>query len=615
MTGHKQYLIYTVFIVLTAVTIPLHAYSQDNSTDEMIESFADITTGYHYYNSKGYHGKVSEYSIPDTGFDASLQIRQAKKRYLFNLTSQILDKDDQTHILNMDLQRYLRMDLSYMKFRHFLDHDSLLNQDSFTDYDRGEDNGILIEELKADNTFLLPSLPFLKFFANIRKYKKEGSKQTTTVSKDCSSCHISSVNKRIDQTTDDIALGFEGTIKKLTFKYEYSGQKFKEDRSAPRTNYGEGASFFQFSGINSYGDTPDFKKDSHKFSIRSQLPFSSTLFASYTFGTRTNRETHNDVDFSSISARLSKYFSRYITCDLFYGNYKMDNDIRNSFERDIEKGGIDIKTRLMKRTSARMTYRWEDIDRENFSESSTRKTSYTFALNSRLMRKLRLHFRYKTTHVSDPFILEDNTFTDSIILTSLPEKENQIYASLNWTPLSSFSMNSSLRYTDSRNSKYNIDEELYEFVISAWYMPFERVTLTGSFTLFKNEIDTGSAHKTYHLSGDESLIFYDNVPYDNLSNSFYLSATYQAGPRLALTGDITYITSRADFDTVLDNSNIGNYSDLDINQVQASAGFTYLFSTRMSFYGRYAYHEYDDKEESSLDGEYSLISFGLNYSF
>ena len=78
---------------------------------------------------------------------------------------------------------------------------------------------------------------------------------------------------------------------------------------------------------------------------------------------------------------------------------------------------------------------------------------------------------------------------------------------------------------------------------------------------------------------------------------------------------MTFINSSADFDNVLNNNNIGDYSDLDINQLQASAGFTYLISPKMSLYGKYIYHEYDDKEESTFDGEYSLISIGLNYSF
>ena len=197
------------------------------------------------------------------------------------------------------------------------------------------------------------------------------------------------------------------------------------------------------------------------------------------------------------------------------------------------------------------------------------------------------------------------------VMTSLPEKENQFYTSLNWNPDPAFSLNSSFRYTASRNSKYNLDEDLYEFVISAWYAPFERTTVTCSFTSFNNDIDTGGPYKTFHL--DE--LFYENMPYENKSNAIYLATTFQATTRLALTGDITFIDSTADFDGRLDNENLGNYSDLDIQQIKASAGFTYLFGRQTSIYGRYQYHEYNDREDSSLDGDYNLFSFGVNYAF
>jgi predicted porin len=105
------------------------------------------------------------------------------------------------------------------------------------------------------------------------------------------------------------------------------------------------------------------------------------------------------------------------------------------------------------------------------------------------------------------------------------------------------------------------------------------------------------------------------MPYENTSNAMYLAATYQATTRLALTGDMTFIDSAADFDGRLDNENLGNYSDLDIQQIKVSAGFTYLFGRSMSVYGRYQYHKYNDREDSSLDGDYNLISFGVNYSF
>ena len=323
-------------------------YAQDNATIDPLEFSSSVTTGYHAYSTDGYQGKVSEYSIPDSGAETSIRLQGSNRSKYFFLSSEVLDADDQTHLMNIDLDRYLRMNLSYMKFNHFLDHDPLTNQSIVTDINAGQNNGITIEEIKADNTFQIPSLPFLKFFTDLRQYNKTGSRQATTAAKNnnCSSCHINSANKRINQTTDDFALGFEGTIKALTFRYEYSGQRFNENGRAPTADY---TSFYPFpvQGVNPYSDTPDFEKDANNVSIRSPLPFSSSIFSSYQFGTRTNRDTNEDVDFSSFAARFSKFFHKFLSCDIFYGKYTMDNDIANAFERDIEKGGIDLKTRFL----------------------------------------------------------------------------------------------------------------------------------------------------------------------------------------------------------------------------------------------------------------------------
>ena len=176
-------------LILLAMVRPGHA--QDNETGDPLEFFGTLKTGYHAYSNDGYRGKVSEYSVPSSGPEASLNLQGTSRNRYFYLESEVLDQDDQTHFLNLDLNRFLQMDLSYMKFNHFLDHDPLTNQSVVTDIDEGENNGITIEELKSGNTIKIPSLPFMKFFANFRQYNKKGSRQATTAAKNnnCSSCH------------------------------------------------------------------------------------------------------------------------------------------------------------------------------------------------------------------------------------------------------------------------------------------------------------------------------------------------------------------------------------------------------------------------------------------
>ena len=160
-------------LVILAIMHPV--YAQDNETDNQtavpFEFSGTITTGYHAYSNSGYRGKVSEYSVPSSGADVSINLQGSSRKNYFYLSSEMLDQDDQTHQLNFDLSRFLQMDLSYMKFNHFLDHDPLTNQDTVTDIDAGKNNGITVEELEAGSSIRIPSFTFVKFLTNFRTYK------------------------------------------------------------------------------------------------------------------------------------------------------------------------------------------------------------------------------------------------------------------------------------------------------------------------------------------------------------------------------------------------------------------------------------------------------------
>ncbi|MCP4716115.1 MAG: MtrB/PioB family outer membrane beta-barrel protein [Deltaproteobacteria bacterium] len=605
----------SLFSILSGLLAGYFAFAAEEQTQKIpVEVYSEISTSYDHYNVKGYRGKVGEYAQLDSGLKTAFYLEMISGKTHLDASGEIRDKRDQMYQFNVDYKRFLQTSMFYSRYRHYLDHDQLENQDYATDYDVGVDNGITIEELKADNTLRIPSLPFLKFTADVRRYSKRGQRQATTVSKSCGQCHVTSRNKRINQDTDEIKLGVEGSLGPATLRYVFSQQRFNEGAEAPTANYGDGASFFNVRGRAPYSRVPDFKTQTHKVSLHSMLPFDAGIFASLQSGRRTNRDIHSDVRFRNIAARLSKYLTKRFSCDLFYSNYHMDSNVPDARVRDMEKGGLSFNARFFKRTNLKFTCIWENTDRSNFIEGYTRKKTCRLTLNRRIMHKLRLHMRYEKSRTHDPFVLRDSTF-GSLAQTSLPRDEDWYYMSLNWNPRANFSLTTNLRYLNSRNKSYDVDEDRYEFVLSAWYMPLERLTLTGAFTLIDNEVDTPVAYKMYHLNGAESLVRSNDIPYDDCSRSLFISASYQVNPRLAFTGDITYIKSNSDFDSQLDFRNVGEFSNLEINQIQTSFGFTYLYSRDVSVYGKYRFQEYNDQEDDYFDGQFSLVSIGLNWAF
>jgi hypothetical protein len=603
-------------IMLYCILLPspeiARAITADNSSIVQ-EISGSLSGGYHNYNRTGSRSKVGEYDVLDSGMESSFDFTGRSGGKFFNMSGQFLDENDQNYYMNLDINRYLRSNFSYTRFQHFLEHDRLTNQDYAQDFNKGEDNKLLIEELKANNTIFVPDLPFLKFNFDYRSYQKQGHRQATTIGK-CSQCHVTSRNKYVNTSTNDVTTGVEATLGPATFSYSHLLRDFTEHASAPMANYGNGASFFLVKGAAPYSQVPDSRLTVDTLSIRSALPWDSTMYANVQHGKRENQTTGNDVTFNSAATRLSKYFSRFLTCDAFYNTYKLQNKTSGGIDLDTERGGLDVTSHPLKNSTLSCSYQWEDTNRGNAEWSSTRKNIYRISWSQRILKKLRLNTYYKKTRIDDPFVMKDQTF-NGLVQTSLPQKEDEMYGSVNWSPLYNLTLSTSLRYTDSRSSRYDSDEDLWEYVISLWYVPTERLTLTGSYTLSKTTVDSFGTLKTYHLTDPKSLFTYDNFPYDGRSRACYFSATYLLTHRITISGDVTWIDSTADFDKKIAGRNLGSYSDLSIGQLDSSLGIAYACTNRLTLNARFVYREYNDHETDYYDGKINMVSIGANWSF
>lgn len=589
------------------------AGGEPTALPEIEEVSAEVSAGYHLYNPKGYRGKVGEYEVLDTGSDATFLLEGRSAGTWFTMSGTALDKDDQTYGLSLDLQRILRSDVAYQRFRHFLDHDLLTNQDSAVDFDRARNNSLTVEEFTADNTLIVPGLPFLKFTGNVRTYSKHGTRQALTVGK-CSQCHVSSRNRRIDTSINDVTSGVETTMGPATVKYTHLLRDFTEHGSAPRNNYGDGASSFLVRGMAPYSRVPDSRMTLHTLSLRSRLPLASSLFVTLQHGERENKLTHRETGINTVAARLSKYLSRFLSCDVFYSRHSTNNKTHSGIDHDRKRGGIDINAHPMKQAGLVCSYFWETIERDNAAADSTRRETYRLNYNQRLLRKLRLNLKYQRTRIDDPFITRDRTFSN-LVQTSLPKHEDETFASLGWTPRHNFSLHTKLRFTNSRNSRFDVGEDQWEFVISFWYVPYESLTLSGAYTLVANEVDGHGSLKTYHLRSAESLLRYDDIPYDSRSQSWNLSAAFRVTQQISLTGDVSFIDSVADFDKNLGGRNIGAFSDISISQAAASMGIVYAYSRQLSLHAKYLYREYNDHNQSYFDGQVNMVSCGITWSY
>ncbi len=586
---------------------------ETKSPPQNVTVSAAASAGYHFYSADGNPAKVGEYDVLHSGAESSFDLQGSSGRNYVDMKGRFLDENDQSYNLYLDLNRYLRSDFSYIRFQHYLEHDQLENQDFRNDYNTGQANKLIISELKANNTMLLPSLPFVKFNFDMRSYQKLGHRQATTVGK-CSECHVTSRNKRINSSINDITPGMELSLGPATITYNHLIRSFTEHGAAPMANYGNGASFFLVKGRAPYSLVPDSRLNVDTVHVRSALPWDSTVYATVQHGKRENLETHTNATFNSMATRLSKYFSKYLTCDVYYNKYSLENKTSGGIDLDTERGGFDFTMHPIKNSGLTCSYQWQDIDRDNADPNSTRKNTWRITWNQRILRKIRYNLKYEKTRVNEPLVMKDQTIP-GLVQTSLPKKEDTYYASLTWSMLYNVTLNTNLRYAKLKNSRYDSGEDQWEYGLSLWYVPLERLTLTGGYTLAKNNVNSFGALKTYHLNGAEGLFEYSDIPYDSRSQTWSLSAAYKLTAQINLTGDVAYIDSIADFDKHVDGRNIGEFSDLSIGQVQTSVGVVYAYNKHLSLYSRYMYREYNDHDQNYFDGHFNMLTVGASWSF
>jgi hypothetical protein len=610
----KELQLTCVLLLLIAMVLPAPAPAQEEESEVPEALSMGFKLGYHHINVNGYRGKVGEYEVLDPGMEGTFILDGNRGRNYFGFEGVVRDEDDMDYALDVDAERLLQTETSYNRFQHYLDHDPLTNQDFVSDFDVGKDNVILWEELTSKNTFWMPLLPGVKIEVDYRQMNKRGHRQATTVAK-CTRCHVTSNNRRVDQSTEDVRVGVEARLKSVTLNYFHFERTFDEGGRAPIAFYGNESATFPVKNFNFYGQVPDARTVVDEIKLSANLPAGSTFFGSYRWGKQTNRNTHNDRDFSNLAFRLTSFLRKLVAVNVYYSNYTMNNDVRDAMDLRIRRTGMDVSSRWWRKTTLRTTYYWEDIDRRNFVEESTLKKVFNVALFSRLYPKIDFNIRYRKDKIDDPFVAEERgPGLFKLTQTSLPRTRDEVYASVNWNLRADLSLNSTFRYEDMENPRYDVDENRYEFVLSLWYSPTETLVFTGSYNLIDSEIDTRRSTKTYHVR-DLKDILVEEMPYDDRSQTFLISANYRWTPQLALTGDLRYTDSRSDFDAQEFSSNVGDFSKHHIEQIGGSLELDYIYGKRMTFFAKYAYRQYNDREENFLDGEFHLMNFGVKYSF
>lgn len=428
-----------------------------------------FTLGAAATDTSEYLGRVGEYDVLRQGTLPALGLqvwgeRGASRFEAFARHSG--DARDQRYGVDVNLQRRLKLSVSYDRMPHRLDHDPLTWMDAasnlngtfvvgHTDHDPAAQYALKRGELKSRLELAVPisRTGSVLLFASHRQEMRDGYHQALTTNH-CATCHTDSFTRRLEQRTRDLSGGARLQLRALTVDYTAMTRKFSEDTATPLNTYDRArqpatladvflnrVSYDERFGPLPFDSVPGLKRTSHDLRARVSLPGDATLTGAFTRSTSRNLDTDLKVDFTGASGRLVLPMGRKLTLRAGVRHYEIDGNslfvdvnepiapagpaagktYAQAFPQlgvvDYERVGlsrtptnleVDLIYRPWKRTTIRGGYEWESMERggEAAVEKTTTNTVRA-SIRSTPWKRVQFQARGAVDWVKDPFAHEN----------------------------------------------------------------------------------------------------------------------------------------------------------------------------------------------------------------
>jgi hypothetical protein len=279
-----------------------------------------------------------------------------------------------------------------------------------------------------------------------------------------------------------------------------------------------------------------------------------------------------------------------------------------------------------------------------FDQPDTTGNMMFFGVTNRWSACFDTFVRYKRLEITDPVYGVRATSGD--VNTNLPGQSDLIEFGGTWTPTDNFLVNASIgidkrrhhSFHDNVNNAFNVfqtnpretdfDEDSYPIVISAWYAPTCKWSLSGGYATFSNTIDQLITLGDQYNDGvynpgarnyNEPSPYQSRWRYNGQSQVVNLGAAYAYSQRLKVLGGWEYTWSRNAINaapapaTAFDNPGaavvvvpnwtaIPGLSTVQMQTTRMTAGVDYLLRERVTVYGRYVYYDYRDQTLGLVSG-------------
>jgi hypothetical protein len=226
----------------------------------------------------------------------------------------------------------------------------------------------------------------------------------------------------------------------------------------------------------------------------------------------------------------------------------------------------------------------------------------------------------------------DENFPDSTEFfanTNQPEHVDLIELGGTWAPSYNFLLSAMIGIENRHHSSEyaNFDEDNYPLVLSAWYAPTSRWSLSGGYAYFSNFVDQDitigireeGATAGFGPNARDVGAFRTPFSYIGRSQVVNLGTRYALTECLSVRGGVEWLRGTNGFAApevyaTDDWTQLPSFSDVIVETTRLSAGFDYLISRRISCYFRYVYFDYNDKTAEFNSGTSNGVLAGVSAS-
>lgn len=626
--------------------------------------------GYRFLTIDSYGGRAAEYeylhSNPSLGADYSSLGKDLK----YEMEGSFLNDKDYHGDLLFDYAGDYRFHLRTESLFHNLDREDLFSPAPFTlgaavynaSIDPTAPFGIRVEQDLATFRYKIHDYPFHLNLGYWRIFK-EGSRQLIYADQafEGTSNTIFSRARAVDRQTHEGTAGFDTHLGPIDLIYTFRIRQFEDNAGIPsdffaaRPEFGQPNVIVRNAGNQQHNEDPDSRFVSHTVKLHTSLAGGIVGAASYTYGKRENLSRLSDIrGADQTSAALQNVAGDFIytpckefTLALKYRLQEVDNsnpatissvfaspstiEVRPSLDTRKDVITATFSARPHNLLTFKGEYKGTFLHRDNVNNgnvllswkdvpenSETHKG--TFTVLSRPLKGLRIKALYGYSATDHP----------SYGNSSGERHEGQFlvsYSSLNrWGATANYQIARELNDQIERSTitsvspltfNFNLpplsrDKRANNFTASLWLTPFEKFTITGSYSLLRNRIDQGVFFTVVNTDSR------DLTNYTTQAQLFSINGVYHIDEKLDLSLALQQVRSFSEFDPVFNTYTAGDTSGIkDISRTKTvessiSARADYHLTKNLNCICDYTFKDYDEKNSTLFNGTVQAVMVYLS---